>query len=416
MPGASRGTAEPPTPGALSRRRKESMVSYSRLTPEIREPQEPRQGSAAAEPRLRLSEPQPACALPHGAPPAGAGETARRMILLIDVINKCNLRCVMCGYPTIARDPRRVIDADAFKTLAEALFPGARQVNLSCAYEPFTHKGFLDYVESAIPFAVPKLTLTTNATLLDRAKAERLVELGISNIVISIDGATEETYEAIRLRGRFKTLLQNIRHLVEVKKERGQESPRVQFNYVMLEENLHEIPQLIDLVSGLDPHKILFIHHNYVRPPEERRPRVVAALREALLMCATGGSSGRPVLFEESPNFYLSFEEILEAYGGSAELAPRLSPGCLDAWGFMRIAPEGEVMMCPHISRSAGNIFRQGMDEIWNGSVYRELRRQWNEGDPPDECRECSYSGTGLAQLRRAQDEMEKLVRWPPVP
>jgi hypothetical protein len=61
-----------------------------------------------------------------------------------------------------------------------------------------------------------------------------------------------------------------------------------------------------------------------------------AILREALAECVANG-----FLFEEVPPHCLSFEEIIEAYCGRAEEAPKLVPGCLDPWNFMKIEPDG---------------------------------------------------------------------------
>lgn len=330
---------------------------------------------------------------------------SRHMLILIDPYNKCNLRCIMCSYPLEADDPPTSIKYEDFSQIAQQFFPVSRQVNLSCAYEPLMFREFFDYLNTTLPYDLHRLTIVTNAILLTRTKARQIVESGLPQINISVDGATKQTYEKVRVLGNFDTLLKNLEHLVNIKDEMAHSNPRIQFQFAMLPENFQEAPELVKKLSKFKPYKFVFIHQDYTLPAPERRAEVEIILREALMECVKYG-----FIFEEVPNFCLSFEEILKAYGGDAADAPKLEYGCLDPWNFMQITPNGNVFMCPTIRKPAGNIFQTNIMEIWNGKDYRQLREQWNRKAPPSICQTCSYSNIGLVQLRRAQDQMEKSI------
>ena len=360
-----------------------------------------RRGTAGDGDRQSVSA-YPMCLLKHADP---LDDIHRHMMILLDVYNKCNLRCIMCSYPAQEDEPPISLQYADFTRIAEVFFPVSHQVNLSCAYEPLMFKGFLDYLSTALQHNVPKLTITTNATLLNRAMAEDIVRLGLPQINISVDGATRETYETIRVRASFDTLLTNLRNLAAIKKESGQLNPRIQFQLVMFAHTLHEAPEAVKLLSAFEPFKFVFIHHDYSPPTADRRPQIDATLRAALAECVAHG-----IILEEVPNYCLSFEEIIEAYGGRAEEAPNLAPGCLDPWSFMQITPDGNVFVCPTIRQPAGNIHQTDILEIWNGDAYRWLRDQWNRNTPPSICQACSYSNTGLVQLRRARDRMDQSI------
>ena len=61
---------------------------------------------------------------------------------------------------------------------------------------------------------------------IDEQKAKELLELGIDTIFISIDAATKETYEVIRVGSDFNRVVNNIKHFLEMKKERKLIFPR----------------------------------------------------------------------------------------------------------------------------------------------------------------------------------------------
>ena len=72
------------------------------------------------------------------------------------------------------------------------------------------------------------------------------------------------------------------------------------------------------------------------------------------------------------------------------------------------VRADGEVWPCCNAvfhqnrySFPAGNVREKELGEIWNGDLYRTLRRGWFAGRPPDFCRICPLvSDTLKAHLR----------------
>ncbi len=67
----------------------------------------------------------------------------------------------------------------------------------------------------------------TNAKTLDAEKAKKLIESGLSEIRFSFDTADKETYNKLRVRSDFDTVLENIHQFIRIKKEMGAENPVV---------------------------------------------------------------------------------------------------------------------------------------------------------------------------------------------
>src|SRR5262249_39669478 len=125
--------------------------------------------------------------------------------------------------------------------------------------EPMMHPRFFDMVELAVGRGI-KVSTNTNATLLNAKRAERCVTSGLGEIHISIDGATPETYQGIRVRARFDRVIANVERLVAARRERGSTTPRIRMVVVAMRRNLGEFPDLVRLAHrlGIDT---VFVQH-----------------------------------------------------------------------------------------------------------------------------------------------------------
>lgn len=95
------------------------------------------------------------------------------------------------------------------------------------------------------------VTLTTNGLLLRRALLRDLARTRFRLIIVSINAATEETYEAITgTRGGFHRVLQHLRDLVETVPQMAGR-PAVVASFVAMRSNLHEMPAFLDLAYSI---------------------------------------------------------------------------------------------------------------------------------------------------------------------
>ena len=94
-------------------------------------------------------------------------------------------------------------------------------------------------VEYAVARGV-KVSVNTNLTLLTPAKAERTATCGLSAIFVSIDGATAETYEWVRVDARFDMVERNMLRLLEALARHGSPT-HVEVTAVVMRENVDEL-------------------------------------------------------------------------------------------------------------------------------------------------------------------------------
>lgn len=163
----------------------------------------------------------------------------RPVLVVMDLTERCNLKCRMCYFSAVDRlrfkpydrslSENGLMPLEVFERIAEELFPRAWRVALGCAAEPLIHPKFTEMVEIAGRYGIDDLWFPTNLLALTRTKAEAICEAGVNVVGVSIDGTTEETYESIRIGGKWSRLMSSIELLNEV---RGGRSGRTQMRII----------------------------------------------------------------------------------------------------------------------------------------------------------------------------------------
>src|SRR3954462_6469828 len=173
--------------------------------------------------------------------------------LQVEPVGQCNLRCQMCAIQFRTEGPPFGPPAfrafDVFTKLIDQ-FPGLEELQLQGLGEPMMHPRFFDMIEHAVGRGI-KVSTNTNATLMSPRRAERCVTSGLGEIHISIDGATPETYERIRVRARFARVIANVEGLVAARRRLQSATPRIRMVVVAMRRNLQEFPALVRLAHRL---------------------------------------------------------------------------------------------------------------------------------------------------------------------
>ncbi len=139
----------------------------------------------------------------------------------VESTNVCNLDCIMC--PTglhVDTRPKGYMDWGLYTAIIDEIAPWVEAVVLHSWGEPLLHRRFVDMVCYAKERDVWVET-STNATLLTEDVARRILEAGLDRIYLSMDGLTKETYEKVRVKGKFEEVLANIERFLDLKQELG---------------------------------------------------------------------------------------------------------------------------------------------------------------------------------------------------
>src|SRR6186997_1003651 len=158
----------------------------------------------------------------------------------------CNLKCEMCNHWRETRESP--VPAKRFmEVISELGEMGTKKIHISGG-EPMLRPQIPEFVELASSLGI-KVTMTTNGTLVDKAKAKRLVEGGLRGVNVSIDSPIRKMHEKIRgVDGCFKATVKAV-ELFRRYKHKGKLTIRI--NTVVSRTNYQTLETLPDLAHGL---------------------------------------------------------------------------------------------------------------------------------------------------------------------
>lgn len=179
----------------------------------------------------------------------------------IETASACNLKCTMCPHGDANyKMSKGIIDFElAKKIIKECSNIGISSLKLSGRGEALIHPKLIDMVDLAKVNGIMDVMLNTNGLLLTEEKTKGLIEAGIDLIIISVDGATKETYEAIRIGSNYEMVKRNIEFLVRYRKEHRLKKPLIRLQFVKMKENIHEFEEFknqwrdqVDVLVSID--------------------------------------------------------------------------------------------------------------------------------------------------------------------
>jgi len=186
--------------------------------------------------------------------------------LNIEVTTRCNLNCSMC-VRKVWREDSGDMSMQTYGALAP-VFPEVEAINLIGIGEPLLNEKIFEMIRLGKELLPENgvFSLTTNGTLIDKITASKLVSSGLDYIVVSIDGASPETFAKIREGARLEDVLNGIRFLNQTKKEVKSHKPVLGLEFVAMKRNIGELPQLVELAAE---HGISFIIVSNLLPHTE---------------------------------------------------------------------------------------------------------------------------------------------------
>ena len=134
----------------------------------------------------------------------------------------------------------------------ERIFVGLKELTpLPSVYfggigEPLFHPKTVEWVRRVKELGI-KVELITNGTILNEKKAQQLIDAGLDVVWLSLDGATPESYEDIRLGAELPTVLANIRRLASLRKKGHFPVPEIGVAFVAMKRNIADLPKIIKL-------------------------------------------------------------------------------------------------------------------------------------------------------------------------
>jgi radical SAM protein with 4Fe4S-binding SPASM domain len=317
----------------------------------------------------------------------------------IEPVGQCNLRCQMCPIQFRHDGPAlgpAFMSFEVFGRLVDQ-FSQVTHLHLQGLGEPMMHPRLFEMIAYAVSKGI-HVTSTSNLTLLSPRRAAQCVESGLDELNISVDSATPEIYEQIRVGSRFARVEQNVAQLIETRSRLASEKPRLKLVAVLMKQTLSGLPDLVRLARRWMIPELFVQHlcHDFAESslPTEYEPMRRFVDEQTLLTYDD----------KEVERAFADTKRIAEELGITLRLPscqpnphPPGTPGrtrCDWPWERSYVSYQGLSMPCCTIATpdrfSFGNMAEEGVDPIWNGAAYNRFREQLSSEEPPAICRTCS--------------------------
>ena len=292
----------------------------------------------------------------HGLPP----------IIQVEPTNLCNLKCPLCptGSDSLKR-AKGFMSLETFQRILDELGNELVSVYLFCFGEPFMNKNLFKMIEACTARKILTITSTNGHFLQTPDEALRLVDAGLSTLIVAVDGSSQEIYESYRKGGDLEKVKRCVALVEEAKASRGSRYPYTALRCVVTSQNQEDLPQLERLAAHLGVNMFTY----------------------KTLGCLSRSDKYRN--YEPSDESVRRFE-----YSGSSRVRKGLLQ-CPFPFRQPIVFWDGTVVGCEYdhdLELAFGKIGERNFAEIWNSPAALKLRRSIRAGyGRPYFCQNCPY-------------------------
>lgn len=303
--------------------------------------------------------------------------------LFFEITDSCNMACIHCGSCASSHNKNFLKLEDikpVLESVAERYDPEKIMVCLTGG-EPLLHPEFFQIAKCATDFGF-MCGITTNGTLIDENKAQKIKEAGICSIGISLDG-TEESHDWFRQsKGSYQKTINGIENLKSIYSNKL----ALQVTTVVHKGNIHQLDDIYNvlLTKTIDSWRIINIdpigraeEHAELLLDKEDFTYVLKYIRDKRF------SNETPFHITYGCSHYLGYEfenEVRDYYficGAGTLVGSVLCNG--DIYGCLDIERRPELVQ--------GNIFEDDFADVWENK-FKEYR--FDRTVSCSECMACS--------------------------
>ena len=167
----------------------------------------------------------------------------------------CNLKCMHCYMKSDARKYQDELSTAEAKKFIDDLAAFRVPVLLFSGGEPLIRPDFFELAAYAAAAGV-RPTLSTNGTLITREVAQRIKDIGVGYVGISLDGLRDVNDTFRGVEGAYEKAMRGIENCVAV----GQ---RVGLRFTINQHNAQELDRIFDFIEAENINRVCFYHLVY---------------------------------------------------------------------------------------------------------------------------------------------------------
>ncbi len=330
------------------------------------------------------------------------------LLVRLEISRPCNLHCVMCQRglnPFDAkREGRGFMSPDTVRALDPVLPTLLRVIGLGLG-EPFLNPHYLEilrHIRTRNAFA--NVFTSTNGTRLSDAAIDAILDEGLlSELQISLDGAERATFEQIRRKASFDTVVGAFERVTAARARRGTRTLSVTGAMLVMKPNLAQVLAFVRRMAALGVDRVsLDSPKDAAFQPlradsDDEMARILDQVTAAHeLLAGTGTELSGPLLSELILwHRRTGRTDTLPRWGVDecALLAPAAgtrASACGVPWESLTLAADGTVNVCCNSIRRMGHVHEAAVTQAWTaGAPYDRLRHELVTRTLHHDCRTC---------------------------
>ncbi|OQY72695.1 MAG: radical SAM protein [Ignavibacteriales bacterium UTCHB2] len=283
----------------------------------------------------------------------------------IEPTNHCNLKCPECpsGLGSLTR-PLGLLKLNDFKNWIDQIKDKGFYVQLFFQGEPYINKQLPEMIKYAQDNKV-YIAISTNGHFITEKNIDHILANAPDKLIYSVDGLDEESYQKYRVGGTFKQADEGLRLLIRKRNELKQKRPFVEFQFIVMKQNEHQIEDVKKYCKDVGVNKLVF------------KTMQISSYKNALKFLPSNPKYRRYKLDNQS-----------------FEMKNGMKDHCFALWRTSVITWDGRVVPCcfdKDAKHTLGILKGKSFSDIWTSNQYQNFRQSvLTNRSQNDICRNCT--------------------------
>jgi len=279
--------------------------------------------------------------------------------LTVETGNFCPLHCPLCPTGQGKEGlPKGFLTFENFKKIIDELCDYLLIVELYNWGEPFLNNEFFKMIRYAKDKNII-VTTSSNLNIFDDKMCRELIDSGLNLLMVSLDGASQETVETYQRGNNFAKVISNMKKIIEEKRKLGSQKPLVQWKFFVTKFTEKEMPKARKLAKEIGVNYIEFA-------------KILCDMSQRFFL--------DPGSQFENVKEWLPNNEHYSAYDNASKRRKKaLKNDCSSLWTRAVMNWDGTIFPCCNVYEKKwgfGNALEEGFSTIWNNNDYWSSRER----------------------------------------
>jgi radical SAM protein with 4Fe4S-binding SPASM domain len=305
-------------------------------------------------------------------------------IVVIASEYRCNQRCIFCKWFSPMAKVRNelassncIMNMDIYRGLVSELsLLGTKIILIGNNEEPFMDTQLLEKIECSKQYGLGCFVIT-NGSLLDEEKIEKLIDLKLDYLNVSLNAGTPQIYQQIHTTETaetFEKIVSMVSLIEKIKSKRQTNFPHTRLSMVVCNRNYRDIAKFVEVCQDTGV-------------KNARIKRLISSskeMAEKLELTPSQEEEAKNYMAEATKSakkYCINLDMEWAEWTSAQKTEFKESLPCYYGWLFSVIDADGNVYPCCFqdngASCSFGNIKEAGFGKVWFSKKYRDFRGQF---------------------------------------